>query len=333
MPDLSEVIETHLGNEDTGWNMGGLGAIAEFHHVEGDPPAIAPERFERYTSRGGIRMSLPEDMRPIAYETLSTKPNRWTQAIALCLPRERVAMTKRQSLCELGPDQHSLRPEDKGAILFDMGLGQRQVDFCIRTSDPALLAVLRSAQGQSLFAPGNPAMAAILAAHPHRVALTRLGRVEVFQKIGGPDTGGVSPEGPHTHVLPNLLRVNRTHPASTPIPTGWVPCAALHPCNPVFDRMGTDKDFDAAAFTAFQELLTRWGAPEYTAAKTAAWAALREGAPPESHAKPKTRLDRVGLRAAIRQWRRQMGDSSLALAWAATFDRGVTELEDEAPGH
>ncbi|MCW5712669.1 hypothetical protein [Shinella sp.] len=58
-----------------------------------------------------------------------------------------------------------------------------------------MLVILRANAGRSLFDPGNPASDAMRRAYPHRVALTRIGRIEVFQKIGGPDTGGVSPDG------------------------------------------------------------------------------------------------------------------------------------------
>ncbi|MEM8575637.1 MAG: hypothetical protein AAGF48_13490 [Pseudomonadota bacterium] len=333
MLDIREVARAQLDDPETGWNMGSFGAIAEFHHVTGDKPAVAGEAFSRVTQRGGIRLSSLESARPVAYETLSPKPHRWAQAVALCLPAEAAAMARRDRLTELGSDDEALRAEDRGAILFDMGLGQPQVDFCIRTSDPGLLDILRANEGRSLFEPNDPAMGAILRAHPHRVALTQLGRVEVFQKIGGPDTGGVSPEGPHTHVLPKLLGAGRTHSANVPIPEGWVPCGSFHPPSPVFGRLGEDKDFDALAFSAFQTLLDAWGAEEYREAKREAWAALRAGAPPDTHHEPSTRLGRTGLRNAIRQWRRQDGDASCIQAWASCFDRGLTDTESEAPGH
>ena len=55
-------------------------------------------------------------------------------------------------------------------------------------------------------------MGMILAANPHRVFISRLGRIEVYQPI--PPPSGKSPEGPHTHVLPRLLQSRRTHPAT-----------------------------------------------------------------------------------------------------------------------
>ena len=87
-----------------------------------------------------------------------------------------------------------------------------------------------------LFEPGNPAMSLILRHSPHRVFVTRAGRVEVYQPI--PAHGGVSPEGPHTHVLPKLLAHGRTHAATEPIPAGWVSCAHSYPAHPLRDGYG-----------------------------------------------------------------------------------------------
>lgn len=110
-------------------------------------------------------------------------------------------------------------------------------------------------------------MSLILPAHPHRIALTRIGRLEVYQMIGGPDTGGASPIGPHTHVLPALLRTGRTHSANTPIPTGLIPVAGYHPESPVMDSLGHDRSFDLPAHERFQAMLAGWGDADANALK------------------------------------------------------------------
>lgn len=333
MPELETVLREALTQEDCGWNMGSFGAIAEFHHVEGDPAPTSHEDLMQVTSRGGVRIEHLDGVVPVAYETLSPKPHRWTQAISLCLPQAQAAMHRRDVLTELGPDTHALRETDQGAVLFDMGLAQYQVDFCIRTADPELLNVLRANEGRSLFDMGNPAMPAILKAHPHRVALTKLGRVEVYQLIGGPDTGGKSPEGPHTHVLPKLLKAKRTHSANTPIPDGLVPCCGVHPENPVIDRMGGDKPFAKGAFEAFQTLLQAWGAMDYITGKNAAWSALAESKTAAQAVEPTSRVGRAGWRNGIRQWRILHGDSPLLQDWSAAFDRDAAQVDPENPGH
>lgn len=200
-PRIETSIADHVRQTGTAWSMGSFGAIAEFHHVAGDP---APRLLDGgiVTDRGGLRLTDMDAIRPVAWEALSPRPHRWQQGVSLCVEAAQAAMAQRKVLTEIGPDPDSLRQQDCGAILFDMGLDQPQVDFCIRTADPDLIALLRAEAGKPVTDHDSRAMPAILKTHPHRVALTRIGRVEVFQKIGGPDTGGVSPVGPHTHVLP-----------------------------------------------------------------------------------------------------------------------------------
>ncbi|CUH80150.1 hypothetical protein TRM7557_02744 [Tritonibacter multivorans] len=333
MPKLDQVLKAALTQEACGWTMGSFGAIAEFHHVVGDPAPQEHSRLLQVTDRGGVRIDTLDGVRPVAYETLSPRPHRWTQAVSLCLPRDRAAMNQRRVLTCLGPDHAALRDQDRGAEVFDMGLGQYQVDFCIRTQDPVLLEILCANEGKSLFDPENPAMGAILKAHPHRIALTRLGRVEVYQMIGGPDTGGTSPEGPHTHVLPKLLRADRTHSANTPIPEGWVPCCGVHPENPVMTRMGADRAFDKAAFDAFQELLATWGADAYLGGKLSVWELLKAETPVDLAAEPATREGRAGWRNGMRQWRVLHGSSDLLERYAQAFDRSADQTEPENPGH
>ncbi|MBO9475695.1 hypothetical protein J7413_19310 [Shimia sp. R10_1] len=333
VPELENVLRDALIQEDTGWNMGSFGAIAEFHHVYGDDVPTSQDGLMQVTPRGGVRIDRLEGVTPVAYETLSPKPHRWTQAVSLCLPTDQAAMHQRDVLTELGADTEALRATDRDAVLFDMGLAQFQVDFCIRTTDPTLLEVLRANEGRSLFDHHSPAMGAILKAHPHRVALTRIGRVEVYQMIGGPDTGGKSPDGPHTHVLPKLLRAKRTHSANTLIPEGLVPCCGMHPENPVIGRLGEDLPFNKAAFDHFQMLLQAWGAEEYLAGKNTAWAALKAGKEARDVSEPATRVGRAGCRNGIRQWRLLHGESALLTNWASAFDRDPEQTEPENLGH
>jgi hypothetical protein len=113
-------------------------------------------------------------------------------------------MDERTVLTEIGSDTDALRGEDRAAILFDLGLGTVQLNACIRTGDADVVAALRKWIGRSLFEPGNGAMALVLAANPHRVFISRLGRIEVYQPIPPPD--GKSPQGPHTHVKAFVLK-------------------------------------------------------------------------------------------------------------------------------
>ena len=56
MTELDAVVKAALTDEETGWNMGSFGAIAEFHHVAGDPSPEPRPGHEQLTARGGIRI-------------------------------------------------------------------------------------------------------------------------------------------------------------------------------------------------------------------------------------------------------------------------------------
>jgi hypothetical protein len=176
-------------------------------------------------------------------------------------------------------------------------VGATNVDFCIRGANPTLLVKLRAATGNSVFDRDNTIMHDLITASPHRVVVSALGRVEVFQAIAIDRT----PEGPHTHVLPKLLAGRRTHSANVPIPSGYLPCLNLHPASPVFDRFGVCKPFDRVSWKAFDKLLNIWGLPDYNAEKLRVMVALNQSRDPGLMARPPTRLARTAMRIALRQ--------------------------------
>ncbi len=314
---VAGLLAAMLADPEAAWSLGSFGAIAEFVRDPGE--AHAPLRDGRLglaTPRGAIALAPGPDLRPFAYETAFSSG--WNHAVALCLPEDACAMAGRTVVTELGPDGAAARPEDRAGILFDLGLGLRAVDACVRTGDPETLACLRAGLGRPLFAPGSPVGASLVASSPHRVFLARIGRIEVFTPIPAP--GGTSPEGPHTHILPKLLQAGRTHAATTPIPPGFVPCGALHPAHPYKDALGRRIPFRRERHDAFQRLLDAWGEPALVATKRAAEAGGE--APPESG-----------------QRRRDLQSARRAAEVQAAFLRGETPAPappdemDEERGH
>jgi hypothetical protein len=153
--------------------------------------------------------------------------DRCNHALAFCLPLPSARRGARTVITELGPDPEPLRDPDRAGVLFDLGLGTPTVDVCVRSSDPDLVHELRAACGAALFGSASWLVGRLVAAGPHRVFLTACGRVEVYAAIPPPE--GRSPDGPHTHLLPEILRAGRTHPATVPVPTGYAPSATCTP--------------------------------------------------------------------------------------------------------
>jgi hypothetical protein len=317
-PAIAEAIHAALAEPGTGWGAGVLGALGEFTRDPDEP--VTATTLECRTDRGGIAIRLDHPaLRLIAWEEPSAAAGLWRQGAGLCLPEAEAAIGGAAVVTALGPDTGALRPEDRAAVLFDIGVGFPHIRACVRTADPALLAALRQSEGQPIFAAGTPAGGAILRASPHRVFLSRLARIEVFQPI--PPPGGRSPRGPHTHLLPDLLRARRAHPATRPLPPGWVSCLDVYPAHPLRDALGEPIPFDPGRHAAFQALLAGFGLPPLLAEKARLAQALRQGQPPEAYAPPADRHGRAAARVALRQlgWM-EPGLPALA-AWRAAFDR------------
>ncbi|MGQ0845400.1 MAG: DUF6925 family protein [Sporichthyaceae bacterium] len=300
-----EVLSAHLARADTGWSMGSPGAVAEFLRTSDEPVTARPG--EMVSGRGGIRLRPEADVRLVAYETPAGPHGHWNHTVALCVPTA-AAGPARTTVTDLGPDGEALREWDRASHLVDLGLGRPAVDVCVRVADPDLLARLRAAAGTSLF--DDPHLVgAVIAAGPHRVFTTACGRVEVYSPI--PPSDGRSPDGPHTHLLPKLLRAGRTHPATAPIPERYLPVAAFYPAHPVVDRTGTPRSWDQTAHDAFAVLLASFGDAEQLRLKDATWRAAREGTPLPAPVDPP---GRAAVAVALRQLVRLEPERAAAVA-------------------
>jgi hypothetical protein len=316
---LSEFLDKQLKDPDTAWSVGSFGAIAEFTRDPEEPVTFDRDGTAQsaVTPRGGIRISAQASLRPIASE--SPTADAWNHRVALCLPRQLCNMNGRRELTEIGPDTKALRAEERSGVLFGLGLGLLQVDACVRATDFAVVSALRRHVGKSVLATDSGAMAIILGANPHRVFVSRVGRVEVFQPIPPPD--GKSPNGPHTHVLPKLLAHGRTHAATEPLPSSWVPCAHCYPPNPVRDGQGRSRPFEASSHFAFQVILEQYGDPERLTLKKRVIHAVTAGQEPFAITPESDRFSHATVRVALRQLQALDAQSVSLAAWLAAYDR------------
>lgn len=291
---LTEVLFDQLGRHGAGASIGCLGAIAEFHEPAAQL-ALTANGLTASSARGALRVRLTGDERLYAYEAPSAHGDGWQCGMALLAPGRRGAA--RECLTEIGVDHEALDAPARDALLFDLGVGMPNVDYCVRTADPELIAALRMHCGTVVVTPGHPLHAVLVAASPTRVAMSPVARIEVYQAIGY----GRTPSGSHTHLLPDLLARRRTHAANLPLPARALPLMTLHPENPLFDAEGQRRAFDQHAFQRFETLLARHGLPEYVAAKAQHRAALATEKTSAAQSRPRTRSARAALRTALRQ--------------------------------
>jgi hypothetical protein len=323
--EVRELVERHLDDVESGWSMGAPGAIAEFVRVADEPAQRRPGTV--VTERGGIRLLPPPDCRPLAYETPVGPHDRWNHAVAFCLPESAARRHAHTVITELGPDPDPLRDRDRAGVLFDLGLGTPTVDVCVRSSDPALIGELRAACGSALFGATPGLVGRLVAAGPHRVFLTACGRVEVYAAIPPPD--GRSPDGPHTHLLPEIMRAGRTHPATVPIPDGFAPCAHLYPPHPFADGTGRARPFDPSRVAAFAQLLNRYGDPGQAHIGAQVAAAVRAGAGPDAVPAPTDPPGRAARAVALRKLARSGGSPETLSAWRRPDSRPDDVLDPD----
>jgi hypothetical protein len=314
MSEALDLIAEHLARPASGWSIGTYGVLAEFARTADEPCDAVP--LQVVTARGALRVESRHAVAALAYEVLSVQPALWHHGVLFTLPDAIARSPARDAITELGPDRDAIRAADRAATLFDLGLGSPAFAFCVRTADPALAATLRQAAGTPLLAAGPAVASALVAASPHRVAFSRFARIEVYQPIA--PEGGATPTGPHTHLLPRLLRPRQSHSANIRLPADAVPGLTLYPPHPAKDEAGVPKRFSHGEHAAFQSVFGRFADPEARAAKAAVVAALERGDPP-AHG-PATRIGRQAARIALRQLRLAGAAGPALAAWERALE-------------
>jgi len=204
LPDrIAELIHGALADAAGGWSMGVQGGLAEFAVVGAERPEVRRggthgRTIEAVTAGGGIRLTITDDT--VAY---SAGPDR---GITLAVPRSALPAPSLRVRAEPS-DPGALRPEDEKAVLVDLGVGHSAAAFCVRTTEPDLIAALRDVEGRSWREALDTVGHLLVAASPHRVVTGPLGRIEVYNPI--PQEWHASPEGCHSHLLPQLLMTGR----------------------------------------------------------------------------------------------------------------------------
>lgn len=220
---LPGFLSERLSSSQTTWSIGVFGALAEFHR-DPDEPAEA-SGLQVVTARGAIRLSLNEKCSAVAYTARSAKQQECDFGTALCLPEAAARLKCCDVLTELGSDRDAINERDRSAILFDLGLGSPYGIFCVRTQDEKQIAKLRTGLGRPFL--GSALFNEVVGMSPQRVFMSRLGRIEVYQRIAAPGT--MTPQGPHTHLLPRLVSRKRAHSACVLLPQGLIACANYYP--------------------------------------------------------------------------------------------------------
>ena len=213
------------------WVLGAPGATAELVRSSAEPCYTHRDghRLEGQTPRAAFRLDAAADLRAF----------QWIDAYAGAgAPAERTVLTAPlddgwqpcHTITPLGADLAAVIPAARTQHLVDLGVGGPAARFCIRTGDETLLQALTEARGLALVE-ALPRLAPLMTRiSPTRVITTAAARVEILTPIPAPD--GRSPDGPHTHLLPDLIAAGRPTPPGLALPTGYPLAAIFYPNTP-----------------------------------------------------------------------------------------------------
>ena len=199
------------------FSVGVSGVTAEFHAVPGERTVwtSAEEGITGTCSQASIEIVLEDGILAVPFDLASRRPGHRVRGCLLCKPDAGARMAGNRKL------RHA---DSEGDVeLFDVGAGAATVDALIMVDDPELVAALDEAEGERIVGTHHPALVKILEASPPRCFRSALARIIVTAPIATSKTS----EGPHTHLLPNLID-GTTHDQRIGVPAGWLPCLAMH---------------------------------------------------------------------------------------------------------
>ena len=158
-----------------------------------------------------IRLVITERVRALALAAPGG------ERIVLAVPRARPTPRPEPGLTPLGVDLDAIRPADRGARLYDLGLGAGSGRACLRTDDRALIAALDRRAGQPGAAVLRDLAGGLAEAAPTLVVANPLARAEV----GAADL--------RNQLDLDLLALGREAPPGVDLPDGFLPCARFDP--------------------------------------------------------------------------------------------------------
>lgn len=219
--DVGDWIQRTMRDGLGTWTVGAPGALAEFPCRPNGNVEVTREadQIVGRLPEAAFRLRLHDKLRAFAFGG--------DGPIVLGWPKARGAMPRATTFTALGVDGDAVEEAHRGDHLFDMGIGRQASRFCMRTGDANLIATLNALVGRPWSEVMHEAGMAIFAANPHRVVESRLARAEVYAPI--PLPGAPSPEGAHTHFLPQYLASGEEAPSSLMPPDYAWPVAIFYP--------------------------------------------------------------------------------------------------------
>lgn len=300
---LAEII----GDPSFAISIGAFGAVGQFSRGRRVRVCVERNRLVAVTPSASIVLEAHRNLRIVAFETISSNPQGWNTAAALCLPEADARMSRRGVWTSLGPDVRAIegQGDDRDCCdAHDVGLGNDYVDVLVRPCCAASREHAVSLQGSNI--PVEELEGWFV--DDLWVFDTRLGRLEARHRG-------------NRHIIAQLLSGPSTYANGVPIPQGFVPVGYVLPPNPLHEQGERAR----ALYADCRNMLNRFGVPELNRWKRKVETALDDNWPPSEmhslleHSGPPSRTDMACLRIALRQ-RRWLQGRADRVSWEEAFD-------------
>jgi hypothetical protein len=254
---LKKVIISSASNPRAAWAIVRNGAVAEFSIAADN---MVNHYFDRKTNvlvadtqKARLKLTLDDTIELIVAETAAYRCSPWSQSVYLCIPERDAYMSRRKTLTHVS--SHS---EYQNGELWDIGIGNDSLDFCILVQDNELQQALKSKEGNYLL-DDLEFLKELVKFSPQRLLKTKFASILVKQKI--PVAGKEVVTGPHTHLLPNIICNNTKFPI--PIDNNLCSIIQVDPFGSIIDGDGNYYNWAGFEKDPFQLLLEDYGMNNY----------------------------------------------------------------------
>ena len=95
--EIGAVLAAHMGDPASGFSVGALGALAEFHRAAGEALTLDDrDRLRVATGRGALATGALAGVAPVAYEYPAADGESWRHGVVFCLPAVRARGARRR---------------------------------------------------------------------------------------------------------------------------------------------------------------------------------------------------------------------------------------------
>lgn len=259
-PQIKKLLLDAADKTNSSWAIVRDGVVAEFSIVPGDKPikTFDNNTLKIDTHRATLCINFDDSVKAIVAESGAHGCSPWTQIIYLCIPKDQAKMSCRNKLTYLGNFDNGT---DKGD-LWDLGVGTETLDACIVAKDKPTNELLKQNEGKYII--DDPDFLRELVIHsPPRLFQTKFAYIIVRQKI--PLTEKEELEGPHTHLLPPIIKSKKYF--EVPVPENMIPIIQTDPFGSVIDGNGNFHAWNGFENDDFQTFLQKYGDSKYVALK------------------------------------------------------------------